>query len=185
MANEDINEGEEFFASYGYSFESGPPWYKRLYLQFIDDHPEEVEAIQKNSNGRTKEELEEYFEAYMKAKVQRAQDEPILTVAPEQQKWFKTNLPYFAKSNFNACVPILIQDSTALPNLIYHAQPITSKILVKFFEKLGMKQQLAWLVLRFSTQSSRHGLTRFRQMIYLLTWAGKEGIWIRQFEKTL
>ena len=60
-----IAKGEEFFAKYGYSFDSAPVWYKDLFLHFMEQHPEEIEVIQRVSGGRTKEQLLEAYKKYM------------------------------------------------------------------------------------------------------------------------
>jgi hypothetical protein len=61
----EIPEGEEFFAHYAYSFDSAPPWYKDLFLKFMEDHPEKKMIIQKIAKGRTREELEKVYEDYL------------------------------------------------------------------------------------------------------------------------
>ena len=62
----EIPEGEEFFAHYAYSFDTAPPWYKDLFLKFMEDHPDEKMIIQKIAKGRTREELEKVYEDYFK-----------------------------------------------------------------------------------------------------------------------
>jgi hypothetical protein len=66
MAIKPVAKGEEFFASYGYGFDIAPPWYKDLFLQFMDQHPEEAGIIHKISGGRTKAQLLEAYEKYLK-----------------------------------------------------------------------------------------------------------------------
>jgi hypothetical protein len=41
--------------------------YKDLFLQFMKDHPEEVEAIGKYGKGRTRDQLLEVYRDYQKA----------------------------------------------------------------------------------------------------------------------
>jgi hypothetical protein len=62
---QDIAKGEEFFASYGYSFESGAPWYKELFLEFMAEYPDDPKVKQMAMN-RTKEELLKSYDEYVK-----------------------------------------------------------------------------------------------------------------------
>ena len=49
---EPLEKGEEYFASYGYSIQSAPKWYRNLYREFAAENPdtdfsESLEAIDK------------------------------------------------------------------------------------------------------------------------------------------
>jgi hypothetical protein len=62
---QEIAKGEEFYASYGYSFDAGAPWYKDLFLEFMAENPDDPK-VQQLSLNRTKEELMKSYDQYMK-----------------------------------------------------------------------------------------------------------------------
>ena len=66
MSLQEIAKGEEFFASYGYSYEAGAPWYKELFLEFMAENPDDPK-VQLLALNRTKEELLKSLDEYMKA----------------------------------------------------------------------------------------------------------------------
>ena len=66
QAIQPVAKGEEFFASYSYSFDTAPPWYKDLLLQFMEQHPEERAIIQRASGGKSKAQLLEAYDKYLK-----------------------------------------------------------------------------------------------------------------------
>ena len=63
---QEIAKGEEFFASYGYSYEAGAPWYKELFLEFMAENPDDPK-VQLMARNRTKEELLKSYDDYTKA----------------------------------------------------------------------------------------------------------------------
>ena len=65
QAKKEIQPGEEFFVDYGYKFDSGPKWYKELFLKFMHDHPEEEGTIQRIAVGRSHEVLDMVYQAYL------------------------------------------------------------------------------------------------------------------------
>lgn len=67
MSLQEISKGEEFFASYGYSFEVGAPWYKELFLEFMTENPDDPK-VQQYAGNRSKEELLKIYNNYMNAK---------------------------------------------------------------------------------------------------------------------
>ena len=62
---QEIAKGEEFFASYGYSYEAGAPWYKELFLEFMAENPDDPK-VQLMARNRTKEELLKSYDDYTK-----------------------------------------------------------------------------------------------------------------------
>ncbi len=62
---QEIAKGEEYYASYGYSFDAGAPWYKDLFLEFMAENPDDPK-VQQLSLNRTKEELLKSYDQYMK-----------------------------------------------------------------------------------------------------------------------
>ena len=67
LSIQDIAKGDELFASYGYGFDTGPVWYKELFLEFLSNQgPEDEFMVQKVGGGRTKEELMQVYQDYLK-----------------------------------------------------------------------------------------------------------------------
>lgn len=60
----DIKAGEELFVEYGYSFDSGPGWYKELVLTHLRDDPNFFQMNSRITNERTLDELEKIYEKY-------------------------------------------------------------------------------------------------------------------------
>ena len=93
QAIQPVIKGEEFFANYGYSFDVAPAWHKDLLLQFMEEHPEETAAIQKASGGRTKAQLLEAYDKYLKLGPGATMHDPIMSSKKDKESEDKPDIP--------------------------------------------------------------------------------------------
>ena len=63
---QDIAKGEEFFVNYNYGFERAPIWFKDLYLEFLSEHPDNINLLPKVGQGQSIEELKKVYADYIK-----------------------------------------------------------------------------------------------------------------------
>ena len=56
-----IEQDEELFALYRYSFVKSPTWYMKNFLQFIDENPDQFEKLEFITEDKTLEELKNFY----------------------------------------------------------------------------------------------------------------------------